>query len=144
MYKYLFNNQSLKNKRRELRKNQTAAEKILWEYLRNRKLGGFKFTRQCSVGPYILDFYCPKVRVGIELDGSHHSGKEAATYDNDREVGLKEFNIRLIRFWNDEIIKNTPNVLKRILEFIETEGSTPSLKLREGVGDELGKKEKVL
>lgn len=114
MYKYLFNNQSLKNHRRELRKNQTEAEKKLWELLRGRRLEGFKFYRQFSIGPYILDFYCPKIRLGIELDGSLHSEDKAKLYDKDREKYLQTSNIKVIRFWNNEIENDTDKVLERI------------------------------
>jgi very-short-patch-repair endonuclease len=122
MYKYLFNNQSLKNRRRELRKNQTDAEEKLWELLRNKKLEGFKFIRQYSVGPYILDFYCPKARLGIELDGGFHAKKEVVGYDKNREKGLEKFNIKIIRFWNNEIVNETPKVLDKILNYIKIEG----------------------
>lgn len=125
MYKYLFNNQSLKDRRRELRKNLTDAERKLWNDLKNRKLKGFKFIRQYSVGPYILDFYCPKARLGIEIDGDSHSEKEAMIYDKDREKGLQEFNIKLIRFWNNEVTNNTPGVLKKILNSIEFDSFAP-------------------
>ncbi|MFH0803990.1 MAG: DUF559 domain-containing protein [Candidatus Zambryskibacteria bacterium] len=118
MYKYLFNNQSLKSRRRELRKNQTEAEKILWECLRGKRLNGFKFYRQFSVGPYILDFYCPKMRFGIELDGDSHSENEARLYDTNREKILLESNIRIIRFWNGEVVSDIEKVLGKISEKI--------------------------
>jgi very-short-patch-repair endonuclease len=115
MYKFQFNNQSLKNRRRELRVNQTDAEKKLWEFLRNRKLGGFKFNRQHSIGPYILDFYCPKARIGIELDGSIHTENESILYDKNRESVLQTSNVKMIRFWNDEVENDMEEVLEKIL-----------------------------
>lgn len=115
MYKYLFNDQSLKNRRRELRANQTEAEKKLWEFLRNRKLDGFKFNRQHSIGPYILDFYCPKARIGIELDGNPHAENEKIIYDKDRERILSASNIKVIRFWNDEVKNDIEKVIDKIL-----------------------------
>lgn len=125
MYKYLFNNQSLKNRRRELRTNQTKTEEKLWEFLRNRKLGGFKFNRQYSIGPYILDFYCPKVKVGIELDGNLHTENEKIIYDKEREKVLQESHVSVIRFWNNEIENNIDEVLEKILKEIRKEGSLP-------------------
>ena len=69
MNKYLANNKILKERRRELRRNQTPAEKIVWTFLRSRHLSCLRFVRQYSLGPYILDFYCPKLKLAIELDG---------------------------------------------------------------------------
>jgi len=115
MYKFLFNNQSLKNRRRELRANQTNAEKKLWEFLRNKELDGFKFNRQHSIGPYILDFYCPEFRFGIELDGNQHNENESKIYDKDREKILQASNIKVIRFWNGEVENNIDKVLEKIL-----------------------------
>lgn len=67
---------------RELRKNQTKAEEVLWNLLRNRQLDGFKFRRQHPVSPlYILDFFCSKVKLAVELDGDHHDGKTQQEYD---------------------------------------------------------------
>jgi len=125
MYKYLFNNQSLKDRRRELRANQTEAEEKLWQSLRGRKLGGFKFNRQFSIGPYILDFYCPKLRLGIELDGSQHAETEAKNLDKDKERILKASNVRVIRFWNDEVMHDTKKVLESIQKAIAKDGSPP-------------------
>jgi len=68
--KYLQNDPALKQRRRELRRNQTDAEKALWAYLRNKQFYGMKFFRQYSIGPYILDFYCPNMKLAVELDGN--------------------------------------------------------------------------
>lgn len=125
MYKYLFNNQSLKDRRRELRKNQTEAEAKLWQYLRGRRFEGLKFNRQFSIGPYILDFYCPKLRLGIELDGSQHKDTETKVLDKDRAKVLKASNVKILRFWNDEIMNNIEKVLKTIEIEAGNEGSPP-------------------
>lgn len=115
MYKYLFNNQSLKDRRRELRKNQTETEKILWESIRGKRFHGLKFYRQFSIGPYILDFYCPKLRLGIELDGNPHKEKEAKILDRDKERILLASNVKILRFWNDEVANNIEEILEKIL-----------------------------
>jgi len=115
MYKFFFNNQSLKNRRRELRANQTKTEEKLWEFLRNRKLGGFKFNRQYSIGSYILDFYCPEFRFGIELNGNQHNENEPKIYDKDRERILQASSVHIIRFWNDEVENDIAKVLEKIL-----------------------------
>ena len=68
---FTYNDPKLKSRRKELRRNETKEEKLLWENLRRKKLG-VKFNRQYSVGPYVLDFYCVEKRLGLELDGAHH------------------------------------------------------------------------
>lgn len=123
----MYNDQIQKFRRQKLRKNQTEAEKILWEKVRNRKLSDLKFYRQYSIGPYILDFFCPKTRVGIELDGEQH--KEAKEYDKEREFFLEKAGVHIIRFWNQEIINNLEGVLKNITN---SNARNPSLAIREG------------
>jgi very-short-patch-repair endonuclease len=112
----MYNDQIQLFRRRELRKNQTEAENILWQRIRGRKINNFKFHRQYSAGPYILDFFCPQIRLAIELDGNQH--KDAREYDQERELFLKEANIRTIRFWNEEVLKDLGRVLKIIKENI--------------------------
>ncbi len=122
---FIFQNSILRDRRKELRKNATEAEKILRQFLKGSKLGGLKFTRQYSVGPYILDFYCPKVRLAIELDGEQHKNPEARIYDKDRDDYLRNANIQTIRFWNDEIISSPEGALKSILS-TASEGRPPA------------------
>jgi very-short-patch-repair endonuclease len=108
---FTYNNPKLKFRRKELRHNETKEEKLLWVSLRRKKLG-FKFTRQYSVGPYILDFYCVEKRIAIELDGSQHlSNKD---YDKERDNYLLMNDIKVLRFWNREISVNIDKVLDRI------------------------------
>ena len=73
-----------------------------------------KFHRQYSVGPYILDFFCPQVRLAIELDGEQH--KDAIVYDKERESFLKNSDIKTIRFWNSEVLEDIGKVLNIIKE----------------------------
>ena len=79
---FLYNDPKLKPRRKDLRKAETVDEELLWVKLRRKSLG-YKFTRQYSVGPYILDFYCSERRLGIELDGSHHLLNK--DYDKERD-----------------------------------------------------------
>ncbi|MSR85575.1 endonuclease domain-containing protein [Candidatus Uhrbacteria bacterium] len=116
----ILNNSVFKERRRELRKNQTDSEKILWQYLRNKQMKGLKFYRQYGVGPYILDFYCQKLGLAIELDGSQHLEKEKRLYDEARTQFLQSFHIRVIRFWSNDAIKNTKGVLDAIYQATET------------------------
>ena len=100
-------------KARILRKEYTKAEKILWQELRENKTG-FKWRRQHPVDMYILDFYCPPLKLCIELDGSIHKIKENKECDKEREEYLKNKGIKTIRFWNDEVENNLKEVLGKI------------------------------
>ncbi len=77
----LRNDPALKQRRRELRRNQTDAEKSFWANVRNKQFFGLKFFRQYSIGPYILDFYCPALKLAVELDGGQHLQCENQEYD---------------------------------------------------------------
>jgi very-short-patch-repair endonuclease len=110
----VYNDQIQKFRRRELRKNQAKAEKILWYAIRGRQIDSLKFHKQYSVGPYILDFFCPQIRLAIELDGEQH--KDAKEYDTERERFLQNEDIRVIRFWNREVETDLPRVLRVIKE----------------------------
>lgn len=114
--KSIYNHQRFKNKRRLLRQNQTIAERKLWSYLHNRKCLGLKFFRQYSVGSYILDFYCPEIRLAIEIDGSQHLLPNHANHDQIRTKYLNKQNIKLIRFWNNEVMNNIEGVYTKIIE----------------------------
>src|SRR3989344_2416703 len=111
-----YNNPIFRDRRRELRKNQTEAERILWAQIRNNKLG-HHFWRQYSVGPYILDFYSPVLKIAIELDGKHHAEQEHIVYDKEREVYLEGLGIKTVRFRNEEVVSDIAGVVTRIKIF---------------------------
>lgn len=112
--KFLRNDPTLKQRRRELRRNQTEAEKALWAHLRNKQFLGMKFFRQYSIGPYILDFYCPNMKLAIELDGGQHNQYENKEYDAVRSEYLKSQGIEVIRFWDNEVLLDMESVLSEI------------------------------
>ena len=114
--RFLRNDPSLKQRRRQLRRNQTEAEKALWDRLRAGRFHGMKIFRQYSIGPYILDFYCPDLRVAIELDGGQHNQSEIRDYDKARSDYLKAHGVEVLRFWNHEVLTNREGVLKKIEE----------------------------
>ena len=114
----LFNNKYLKNLRRNLRKNQTEAEHRLRKHLRNRRLGGNRFVRQYSVGKYILDFYCPKKKLAIEIDGSQHNKTIKRKQDKIRTNYLNKLEIRVLRYWNNQVLNKTIEVLEDILKYL--------------------------
>jgi type I restriction-modification system DNA methylase subunit len=101
---------------KKLRKNQTEAEDLLWQLLRNRQLNNLKFRRQhpLKVG-FILDFYCAEAKLGIEIDGGYHSRTEQKEYDETRTKIINEYGIRIIRFVNEQVLQNTEQVLKDIV-----------------------------
>ena len=98
-------------KARYLRHEETKAEKMLWKEIRNRKLG-IKFRRQHPIDKFILDFYAPEIKLGIELDGSPH--KESQEYDKLRTEYLQSIGIKILRFWNSEVEKNLESVIRKI------------------------------
>jgi len=99
---------------RELRGHMTDAELLMWRLLRGRRFCGLKFRRQHPVGNYILDFYCREVSLAIELDGGGHNDEGAREYDEERTRFLNEAGIRVLRFWNHDVLMNTETVLEAI------------------------------
>jgi very-short-patch-repair endonuclease len=98
----------MKQKARELRKNQTDAELAFWKLVRAKRLDGLKFRRQHPIQPYIVDFICPEKELIIELDGGQHA--EAIEYDEKRTRFLESKGYTVIRFWNDEVLNNIEGV----------------------------------
>jgi very-short-patch-repair endonuclease len=129
--KFTMNDPALKHRRRELRKNQTEAEKAIWARIRKGQFYGIRFYRQYSVGPYILDFYCPKLKLAIELDGGQHLQDDNREYDAGRSVYLKSQGIDVMRFWNHEALSDTEAVLTQIAEKIHNH-TIPPLNIRGG------------
>ena len=116
--KFLCNDPTFKGTRRNLRSNQTDVEKLLWSHLRNKQFYGIKFYRQYSIGKYILDFYCPELRFAIELDGGQHAEEDNKRNDNIRSEYLRAQGIKVIRFWNNDVMKNIEGVLYEIKEIV--------------------------
>jgi len=114
MIRYVHRGQSLKTRARDLRKNATPAERLLWVHLRKKQIDGFKFRRQHVIAPYILDFYCSSKRLSIEIDGGTHIDHEK--YDQVRDEFLRNKGICVIRFTNTDVMQNPAFVLDRIAE----------------------------
>jgi len=104
----------LKDFARKLRQGQTDAESLMWLLLRDRRLGGAKFRRQHPIDPYVLDFYCHEAKLAIELDGGQHGDTRAR--DERRTTYLKGKGIDVLRFWDNEVLKETEAVLEKIWE----------------------------
>ena len=110
---FLFNVTNLKPRRQSLRGKSTQAEKILWERLRKENLG-YKFFRQSSLEGYVMDFYCPVKRLAIEIEGSIHHRSDVNRYDTYRFRYLQAFNIKILKFSNQDIYTQIGKVLKTI------------------------------
>ncbi|HET6553529.1 MAG TPA: endonuclease domain-containing protein [Dyella sp.] len=108
---------------RKLRIEQTDAEQLLWHRLRNRRLQGWKFRRQHEIGPCIADFVCPDADLIVELDGGQHG--EQVIYDERRTLELQVMGYSVLRFWNNEVLKNMEGVLEVILEALASPGPLP-------------------
>ncbi len=98
------------------RKQPTMAEQILWEELRDRRLGGVKFRRQHPLGPFIVDFCCAKERLIVEVDGDSH--KNQRDYDDARTQHLSAYGYRVLRFTNDDVLINLDQVLLVIVQSV--------------------------
>jgi very-short-patch-repair endonuclease len=100
---------------RRLRREATDAEQRLWYHLRGRRLAGFKFKRQETIGPFIADFACAECRVIVEADGGQHGPEQ----DRRRTAHLEMLGWNVLHFWNDEILQQTDAVLEAILRACE-------------------------
>lgn len=108
----------MQERARSLRKNQTDAGNRIWYYLRNRRLGGYKFVREYVIGKYIADFVCREKKLIIEVDGGQHMNAEA--YDQQRTRDLEALGYRVMRVWNNEVFKNSQGVMEHILTLLES------------------------
>lgn len=102
----------MKELARSLRKNQTDSEQVIWQQIRNRQLLGCKFRRQQVIGPFIVDFVCLEPKLVIEIDGGQHADQKQ--YDQDRSHYLQQLGYRVLRFWNHEVLQDTPAVMEAI------------------------------
>ena len=111
---------------RQLRRNQTDAERKLWSILRNRQLAGAKFRRQFSIGRYILDFYSPEHKFSVEADGGQHYEDEGRRKDHLRAEELSRLGVQILRFSDRDILNNVEGVCEVIQENIEKRTAGPS------------------
>ena len=99
---------------RDLRKNMTEAEKVLWSKLRKRQIDGFKFRNQHPIDIFIVDFYCHQCKLVIEVDGSVHNIPEISEKDKGRTYELERFGLTVLRFTNYEVFTQIEYVLESI------------------------------
>lgn len=115
---------------RTLRRNQTDAEQRIWRHIRNRRLGGYKFRRQAPIGPYIADFVCFERNLIVELDGGQHL--DQGWKDARRTVFLESRGFSVVRFWDNEVLRETDKVLGVIFDLLNTPSSPALLPKGEG------------
>ena len=115
----LYYNSRLKNTARQLRKNMTESERRLWSRLRSKQLLGVQFYRQKPIGNYIVDFYAPKVKLVIEVDGSQHAEEDHAAKDEERDGFLRNLGLRVMRFHSSDVLQKTDAVLDAIYQYMQ-------------------------
>ena len=111
-------NKELKTFARELRKNMTDAERLIWSKLRSKQIKRHQFYRQKILGNYIVDFFCPAAQLVIEIDGGQHCTPEQVKKDTERDGHLASFGLTVLRFTDTEVLKNIDGVIERILQYM--------------------------
>lgn len=114
----LFYDTKLKKYSQELRKNMTEAEKLLWSKLRRKQLKDSQFYRQRIIGNYIVDFYCPKSKLIIEVDGGQHYGNIGNKKDRMRDNYLKGIGMQILRVSDREVFKNLEGIIEKVYEIL--------------------------
>ena len=109
---------------RQLRKNQTDAERRIWFLLKDRRFEGLKFRRQHQIGPFTVDFCCIGMKLIVELDGGQHAVRKQL--DEKRTEYLKKKGFRVLRFWNHDVLRDSQAVLEVIEKFLWEPSSQPS------------------
>jgi very-short-patch-repair endonuclease len=122
-YQFLPYNPKLKELARQLRKNMTRGEVILWQRLKCKQLRGYDFDRQRPIDQFIVDFYCKQLMLAIEIDGSSHDSQQAQQRDRQRQSRLESLGVRFLRFRESEVCKNTDAVVDAIESWIITHSS---------------------
>jgi very-short-patch-repair endonuclease len=113
-----YNKKSEQEKRRQLRKNMTYCEKLVWMYLRKKQFG-IRFLRQYSVDKYVIDFYTPKLKLAVEIDGDVHNIPEQKEHDEKRQGKLEQFGITFVRITNEELLGNPNKAFEKIESVIK-------------------------
>lgn len=110
----LIYNKRLKSFSQKLRAEMTKAEKILWSKIRRKQVSNAQFYRQKPIGKYIADFYCPKLKIVIEIDGGHHYEDKNIVRDKLRNANFKQLGLTVLRFTNIDVVKNIDGVTQKI------------------------------
>jgi very-short-patch-repair endonuclease len=109
---------TLKSRAQILRAEPTPAEQAMWEILRDRRLEGIKFRRQKPISIFVADFYCPELKLVVELDGDVHADPRQAAHDENRDFYLRSVGCTILRFPNHDLFENREAVLTKILDTV--------------------------
>jgi very-short-patch-repair endonuclease len=113
-------NKKLKPFARNLRSNMTDAERLIWSKIRGEQIGDLQFYRQKNIGHYIVDFYCPKGKPIVEIDGGQHYESDGMKKDRERDRYLQMLGFAVLRFSDIEVLKNIDGVVERIYEHLKS------------------------
>ncbi len=116
----IFNNRKQKPIRQQLRNQAPLAERLLWKHLRGEQMG-VKFRRQVSVGRYVVDFYCPTLKLAIEVDGASHAGDDARDYDELRQTEIEALGVSFVRVANEDLYRNDVEVAEAVYAIVSQE-----------------------
>jgi very-short-patch-repair endonuclease len=116
---HIFNKTEYTPRRQALRSNMTEPEKKLWQILRGKQMG-VKFRRQHGIGHYIADFYCPELKLVIEVDGDSHGSADAQAYDAIRHDFMISLGITTLRFTNDQVMHNIEGIHQHLTQYLNT------------------------
>jgi ATP-dependent helicase HrpA/adenine-specific DNA-methyltransferase len=110
---------------RQLRKDDTWAEKLMWRWLRDRRFSGYKFRRQHPLGDYYLDFFCEAAELNVELNGSQHGFPDQRKHDLEREKFLQSRGIKTLWFWNSDLRRNAQSIRDTIFNELQARAPRP-------------------
>jgi len=116
-------NPRLKQIARKLRNDMTLSEILLWQHIKGKQLSGYDFHRQKPINEYVVDFYCPRLKLVIEIDGDSHEGKEEA--DKIRQEKLESLGLTVMRFWDWDVKSNVDGIVEHLREWIEAHTTHP-------------------
>ena len=116
-------NPRMKQIARKLRKDMTLAEILLWKELKGKKVLGYDFHRQKPIDEYVVDFYCPRLKLILEIDGDSHDGKEES--DKIRQEKLESLGLTVLRFWDLDVKANVDGIVGQLKEWIESNMTHP-------------------
>jgi|SRR5579862_1594364 len=115
----IYNKLSTKGFRKLLRNRMTKAEVLVWSKLKGKQIQGYKFRRQFAIDSYIVDFYCPELRLAIEIDGESHEGKRLEVVDPKRQSDIEAHGIKVIRFANEDVYNNLDGIIQSVWNLVE-------------------------
>ena len=116
-------NPRLKQIARKLRKDMTLSEILLWQQIKGKQLLGYDFHRQKPIDEYVVDYYCPRLKLIIEIDGDSHEGKEEE--DKIRQEKLESLGLTVLRYWDWDVKSNVDGIVEHLREWIEAHRSHP-------------------